>query len=65
MAEEQKEKSKTSCVYCEHYCNCYKLQHDRSVYDKGCEDFEPDEFFIETNRRLRGNYEIKNNKRMS
>lgn len=41
------EKSKTSCLYCEHYTTCYKLRHDMSVYDKGCEDFEKDLYYLE------------------
>lgn len=45
--KEVEENSKTSCIYCEHYTTCYKLRYDRSVYDKGCEDFERDEFYTE------------------
>ena len=41
------EESKTGCLYCIHYNGCYKLRHDRSVFDKGCEDFEEDTFFVE------------------
>lgn len=47
MFPEVEENSKTSCIYCEYYTTCYKLRYDRSVYDKGCEDFERDEFYTE------------------
>lgn len=45
--EIEEEKSNTSCIYCEHYTTCYKLRHDRSIYDKGCEDFKRDVFYTE------------------
>lgn len=47
MIEKEKEQKSKGCVYCEHYTTCYKLRHDRSVYDKGCEDFARDEFYTE------------------
>lgn len=39
--------SKTGCLYCTHYNDCHKLRHDRSVFNKGCEDFEEDILFVE------------------
>lgn len=50
MFEKEKEKSEiseTCCVHCEHYTTCFKLRHDRSIFNKGCEDFEKDLLFLE------------------
>ena len=45
--EEKSEISETCCVHCEHYTTCYKLRRDRSIFNKGCEDFEKDLVFLE------------------
>ena len=34
-------------VYIVNYTTCYKLRHDMRVYDKGCEDFEKDLYYLE------------------